>query len=907
MTYKSVKNELFENEIGQEQAYNDDEFEEEGDKDLIEIYRVSLKKFLATHALGQFYENLLLALSSLSCLEFIFQTYLDTVRDAALIEVLDKVEQGLAVLFSVDWMLHYFLAEHKFLYISSFYSMVDILTVIPIWVTSYSYTPQFADIDSFRDVLVYLLVGMATTRILRALRIRKKLIVLEDEVERVLGEMALTLIVMVLFFSAFLQYLEKEIMELPFHTWMYFMVVTITTVGFGDISPESELGRFVTMIMITFAIVMVPQMTNELMETVKRQSIYARNSFRPKGKSSTHSHVVICGEMNALAIKEFFEELFHEDHENLNLHAVVLCEEPPNAEMDALLRDPMYSMNITYLEGTALSEADLKRAYAFAAVSIFIMTNKFSNDPDEEDAKTILQQFSIKQYIARTISHEKQTKPLLCIQLIRPENRRHLVQPLTKDDDLTQEDLVMCLNEIKMGVIAKAVMFQGTNTLLMNLLTSFADDDDGDNFMASQDEVDSLEEDDNDHWMGEYQRGCDWEIYTTELSDKFEGALFVKLSEMLYQRFGIVLFGIQIEDLKKDKSNIRVILNPADFIIPSKKDFKIDAFVIAKNANQSDLSFSADEHKDDDENIAKGAVATIGMVKSGMTSHAGTAEEKTNKTSGENGESKDDGGTNNNYRQKTEQGHNSARGTDDDSSNELGGKAAKKPWQTLIRRIDTSAKGKGSEQEFEQKMEDQYLYENFFTLEKRPKLSDCTIISSLDEEYPLIQNHTIIVGKSLSSLYDLIKNLRAKYLETLRHVVILTPIEIPFAVWSRISIFKCILVIRGSPLEESDVLRAGIFKAAQVIVLANKVDAGIAHKAKAGSTALIDADAVFTYQCVRRMNESASCVVEIVKSENVKYLDPVRPMLKSHHLVLLLYFLLSNIPLFCYNISLSSY
>merc|ERR1712100_400270 len=76
-------------------------------------------------------------------------------------------------------------------------------------------------------------------------------------------------------------------------------------------------------------------------------------------------------------------------------------------------------------------------------------------------------------------------------------------------------------------------------------------------------------------------------------------------------------------------------------------------------------------------------------------------------------------------------------------------------------------------------------------------------------------------------------------------------------------------------------LRAGIFKAAQVIVLANKVDAGIAHKTKAGSTALIDADAVFTYQCVRRMNESASCVVEIVKSENVKYLDPEAVVMAS--------------------------
>ena len=30
-------------------------------------------------------------------------------------------------------------------------------------------------------------------------------------------------------------------------------------------------------------------------------------------------------------------------------------------------------------------------------------------------------------------------------------------------------------------------------------------------------------------------------------------------------------------------------MNPADYVIPSKEDFKIDAFVIAKNKSQSDL------------------------------------------------------------------------------------------------------------------------------------------------------------------------------------------------------------------------------------------------------------------------------------------------------------------------------
>ena len=42
----------------------------------------------------------------------------------------------------------------------------------------------------------------------------------------------------------------------------------------------------------------------------------------------------------------------------------------------------------------------------------------------------------------------------------------------------------------------------------------------------------------------------------------------------------------------------------------------------------------------------------------------------------------------------------------------------------------------------------------------------------------------------------------------------------------------------------------------------------------AGLDALVDADAIFCYQCVRRMNEQAHIVVEIVRHTNVGYLDP---------------------------------
>ena len=82
------------------------------------------------------------------------------------------------------------------------------------------------------------------------------------------------------------------------------------------------------------------------------------------------------------------------------------------------------------------------------------MTNKFSSDPDEEDAKIILQQFSIQRYL-RLHSEGGKIDSLFCLQLIRPENKRHLVTSA----DNASTDLVICLNEFKMGVIAKAVIF----------------------------------------------------------------------------------------------------------------------------------------------------------------------------------------------------------------------------------------------------------------------------------------------------------------------------------------------------------------------------------------------------------------------------------------------------------------
>jgi hypothetical protein len=88
--------------------------------DSVEAIRLKLKKYLASSQVGKYYENTLVILSVLSCLEYIYGTYLtgggDDQRQQRLYN--DYIEVILAILFLSDWGLNFFLADQKLAFIS---------------------------------------------------------------------------------------------------------------------------------------------------------------------------------------------------------------------------------------------------------------------------------------------------------------------------------------------------------------------------------------------------------------------------------------------------------------------------------------------------------------------------------------------------------------------------------------------------------------------------------------------------------------------------------------------------------------------------------------------------------------------------------------------------------------------
>lgn len=89
--------------------------EQDEEKDSLEDTRVWLKKFMSSSKFGSNYENMILLISFVSMIEFIYQTYLEpgVANDSRDLYRLKIVELVFIAFFFVDWCLNFFIADDK--------------------------------------------------------------------------------------------------------------------------------------------------------------------------------------------------------------------------------------------------------------------------------------------------------------------------------------------------------------------------------------------------------------------------------------------------------------------------------------------------------------------------------------------------------------------------------------------------------------------------------------------------------------------------------------------------------------------------------------------------------------------------------------------------------------------------
>jgi hypothetical protein len=593
--------------------------------------------------------------------------------------------------------------------------------------------------------------------------------------------------------------------------------------------------------------------------------------------------------------------------------------------MATLLMNPVYSIRITYIEGSALNDKALLKASAHTAAAVFVMANKFAIRADEEDAKTVLQALSVRRFIERSSAD---TIARYYLQIIKSENCRLVPANNTKN-----KSVVVCMNDVKMGLMAKATVYPGTNTFILNLITSIAyraNDLDGDqdqrwhrelnrralmlghrhsiySVAASADTAISTNPNPSsssvlpyDHcqndWLAEYSAGCNWELYCVPLSRVFEGSKFVETSFIVAQRTNILLIGLYITDLNCGLS--KVLLNPATFVIPMGDKFEVSAIVMAKNKQNAmqlsqlcdtDTVFYANAFRHHKTEVRRTALDEDHLHLPHNSQLPHNPHSPQSYPPQQAGTPNHQGSTVSGAAASVAQGLRIASQRNFGWSKDVS--IASFPVADPATTTEThpvervSLVNLGSIAETMAKVPENFIKLELSALKQRTHVLDASrdindfiVPGSIVDWFPNLISHIVIMSKDLSNVHDLIKPLRAKYLGPIRPIVILHPYEISDAVWNQISRFPEVYIVKGSSLNEVDIMRAGIFRAQQVVVLADACSHELASLSTSATTisqmeSLVDSDALFTYQCVKRLVPHVHIVMELFQQQNIPYLE----------------------------------
>ncbi|MDD5411584.1 MAG: ion transporter [Methylobacter sp.] len=216
-------------------------------------------------------------------------------------KLLFTAEWVFTAIFTAEYILRIFCTPRPFKYVFSFYGVIDLLAILPTYFSLFMPGSQ------------YLLV----IRILRVLRIFRilKLVRFINQSNLLINAMLASRLKITIFMFAIITLLvifgsamyliegpENGFTNIPVS--IYWSVVTLTTVGFGDITPKTDLGRAIaSIVMVTgYAIIAVPTgiFTAELSHTMKRQKARTDKRICTKCRKSGHepdaNYCRICGE-----------------------------------------------------------------------------------------------------------------------------------------------------------------------------------------------------------------------------------------------------------------------------------------------------------------------------------------------------------------------------------------------------------------------------------------------------------------------------------------------------------------------------------------------------------------------------------------------------------------------------------
>ncbi|XP_051935933.1 calcium-activated potassium channel subunit alpha-1a isoform X8 [Hippocampus zosterae] len=347
----------------------------------------------------------------------------------------------------------------------------------------------------------------------------------------------------------------QNFQTLSYWECVYLLMVTMSTVGYGDVYAKTTLGRLFMVFFILGGLAMFASYVPEIIELIGNRKKYGGSYSAVNGRK----HIVVCGHITLESVSNFLKDFLHKDRDDVNVEIVFLHNISPNLELEALFK--RHFTQVEFYQGSVLNPHDLARVKIESADACLILANKYCGDPDAEDASNIMRVISIKNY---------HPKIRIITQMLQYHNKAHLLN--IPSWNWKEGDDAICLAELKAGFIAQSCLAQGLSTMLANLFS-----------MRSFIEIEE------DTWQKYYLEGVANEMYTEYLSSAFVGLSFPTVCELCYVKLKLLLIAIEYKsEQRESRSRKRILINPGNHV---KMQEGTLGFFIASDAKEVKRAF----------------------------------------------------------------------------------------------------------------------------------------------------------------------------------------------------------------------------------------------------------------------------------------------------------------------------
>lgn len=217
-----------------------------------QLFRIIFK---SDSKMGRLFDILLLALILVST--FIVMMESVQVFDAKLHNLFVILEIIITAFFTIEYALRIITLKNKKAYVFSFFGMIDFLAILPFY------------LSLFFPITKYFLI-LRMLRMLRIFRILNLMDFMNDGyfIVRAMKNSSRKIYIFLLFLVIFSVIIGSMMFMVEGHREgfesipqsVYWAVVTVTTVGYGDVSPGTPLGKFLSVLLMLagYSIIAVP-------------------------------------------------------------------------------------------------------------------------------------------------------------------------------------------------------------------------------------------------------------------------------------------------------------------------------------------------------------------------------------------------------------------------------------------------------------------------------------------------------------------------------------------------------------------------------------------------------------------------------------------------------------------------